>query len=117
MIYSFTDDSIGGSFVTAHKKGIDISGLLDNSQNKNSNYSQYHKLQSAGINVSLYGTGKKLLHNKVIIIDSRIVITGSYNPTQNGDKYNDENIMIIYNEEIAKQYERKLQELRLNSSK
>jgi phosphatidylserine/phosphatidylglycerophosphate/cardiolipin synthase-like enzyme len=89
---------------------------LDSSQNKKSNFSEYPKLLSAGINVSLYGTGKKLLHSKVFVIDSKIVITGSYNPTSNGDTVNDENILIIYNEEIAKEYELKIGEIKTRSN-
>ena len=112
MIYSFTDDSIGDLLVSKYAEGMDVSGILDYSQNKNSDYSQYPKILNAGINVSLYGTGKKLLHHKVFIIDSKIVITGSYNPTANGDNSNDENIVIIYNEEIAKQFERKFEEIK-----
>ena len=111
MIFSFTDDSIGDLFVEKFNEGVEVSGILDTSQNKKSNYSEYKKLLSAGINVSLYGDGKRLLHNKVIIIDSKIVITGSYNPTGNGDRVNDENILIIYDENIAKEYERKFNEL------
>jgi len=112
MIFSFTDNSIGDLFVQKHKEGVDVSGVLDSSQNKKSNYSEYPKLQSEGIDVSIFGTGKQLLHSKVIVVDSKIVITGSYNPTSNGDKVNDENIIIIYNEEIAKEYERKINELK-----
>lgn len=112
MIFSFTDDSIGDLFIQKHKAGIEVLGVLDSSQNKKSNYSEYPKLILEGINVSLYGTGKKLLHSKVIVVDSKIVITGSYNPTSNGDTVNDENIDIIYSEEIAKEYERKILEIK-----
>jgi len=115
MFYSFTDDSIGDFLVEKFKKDVDVSGILDYSQNKNSSYSEYRKLLSAGINVSLYGTGKRLLHSKVFIVDSKIVITGSYNPTKNADTENDENIVIIYNEEIAKQFERKFEEIKSKS--
>jgi len=111
MIFSFTDDSIGDLFVKKHNEGIEVSGALDNLQNKNSNYSEYKRLLSAGINVSLYGNSKIFLHNKVIIIDSEIVITGSYNPTSNGDRVNDENLLIIYDEDIASKYELKFEEL------
>ena len=41
------------------------------------------------------------MHHKVFIIDNETVITGSMNPTGNGDKYNDENILIIRNKEIT----------------
>ena len=43
----------------------------------------------------------KNMHHKVFIVDKKIVVTGSFNPTKAGDTKNDENIMIIYDEEIA----------------
>ena len=44
------------------------------------------------------------MHNKIFIIDEEIVITGSYNPTRNGDENNNENLVIIYDKNIAKKY-------------
>ncbi len=41
------------------------------------------------------------IHNKVFIVDRSTVITGSYNPTRNGDERNDENILIIHDQQIA----------------
>jgi phosphatidylserine/phosphatidylglycerophosphate/cardiolipin synthase-like enzyme len=43
------------------------------------------------------------MHHKVIIIDDKIVITGSFNFTANANN-NDENVLVIYDKEIAKQY-------------
>ena len=45
-----------------------------------------------------------LLHHKVFIIDEEIVITGSFNPSMNGDTRNDENILIIHDQDIAEKY-------------
>jgi len=102
MIFSFTDNSIGDLLVKKHSEGIDVKGVLEKSQNTNQ-YSEYQKLLDAGINVT-FDKNPKLLHHKVFIIDDEIVITGSYNPTSNGDKVNDENILIIYDMDIAKQF-------------
>jgi len=44
------------------------------------------------------------MHHKVLIIDERLVITGSYNFSKNADRRNDENIIIIDNPEIAAEY-------------
>ena len=42
------------------------------------------------------------MHNKVIIIDDRIVVTGSYNFTYFAENRNDENVLIIHSPEIAR---------------
>lgn len=44
------------------------------------------------------------LHHKVIIVDERIVITGSMNYSTNAEENNDENVIIIDNAEIARLY-------------
>ena len=44
------------------------------------------------------------MHHKVFVIDNKIVITGSFNPSENGNTNNDENVLILENLEIAKLY-------------
>ena len=44
------------------------------------------------------------MHDKVMIIDSQVVVTGSFNYTYSAEKYNDENLLVLYNPQIAEQY-------------
>ncbi|MEM2916093.1 MAG: phospholipase D-like domain-containing protein [Candidatus Woesearchaeota archaeon] len=44
------------------------------------------------------------IHHKVFIIDDKTVITGSYNPTRNGNERNDENVLIIHDYAIARRF-------------
>ena len=44
------------------------------------------------------------MHNKVIVIDERYVITGSLNFSTNAETSNDENVLIIENPDIARLY-------------
>ena len=52
------------------------------------------------------------LHHKILLLDASnenegdegVVITGSYNFSNNADKNNDENLLIIYSDSIANQY-------------
>jgi phosphatidylserine/phosphatidylglycerophosphate/cardiolipin synthase-like enzyme len=37
------------------------------------------------------------MHEKMIIMDDRTLIVGSYNPTKNANTLNDENLLIIRN--------------------
>ncbi len=46
----------------------------------------------------------RIMHHKVIIIDENIVITGSFNFSQNANRSNDENVLIIESPEVAAQY-------------
>jgi phosphatidylserine/phosphatidylglycerophosphate/cardiolipin synthase-like enzyme len=96
--FSFTEDNIGRDLVMKHAEGIDVRGVFE--KTKISNYSEYHLLQYQGIDVRL-DKNKYNMHHKVWIIDNRIVITGSYNPSNNAEYDNDENVLIIEDERVA----------------
>ena len=52
------------------------------------------------------------MHHKVIIIDGRTVIFGSFNFTSNADKDNDENLLIVDDPALAKAFEAEFQRVR-----
>jgi phosphatidylserine/phosphatidylglycerophosphate/cardiolipin synthase-like enzyme len=100
MAFSFTDKDIADVLIEKQKAGINITGVTEKMQE--SKYSQKNRLViNGGCDVRLDGN-KKMMHHKVFIIDDKIVITGSYNPTESGDKRNDENILIIHSTAVAK---------------
>jgi len=101
MQYSFTDVEIANALINQSKR-IKVQGLMER-QRVNSSYNQFKYLKSKNINVR-YDANRALLHNKVFIIDKETVITGSYNPTKNGNEKNNENVVIIKDKSIAKQY-------------
>jgi phosphatidylserine/phosphatidylglycerophosphate/cardiolipin synthase-like enzyme len=101
MTFSFTHDSIGEKIIEKFDEGIEVKGIFEKSQR--SKYSEFEKLNSTGINVK-FDNNPYNMHHKVFIIDNRTVITGSFNPTKNGDTRNDENMLIIHNKKIAKEY-------------
>lgn len=101
MTFSFTDDGLGDVLVKKHKSGIIVRGVFEKTQI--SKYSEYAKLLNASVDVEL-DTNPYKVHHKVFIVDSYIVITGSTNPTSNGFRNNDENIVIIYDKAIAKRF-------------
>ncbi len=101
MTFSFTDDNIGDLLVAKHKAGVKVQGVFEKTQNNA--WNEYEKLKQAGLDVQ-WDNNKANMHHKVFIIDDSIVITGSYNPSANGDRNNDENVLIIYDEGIGGEY-------------
>lgn len=95
MTYSFTDNEIADALLG--KEDVIVRGFFDKAQN--TKWSVYERLKKAGIDANAYE--KAVLHHKVFIIDNSTVITGSYNPTQNGNENNDENMLVIKDKEIA----------------
>lgn len=45
-----------------------------------------------------------IAHNKIIVIDRETVITGSFNFTKAAESNNAENLLILKNKDLAKQY-------------
>jgi len=46
-----------------------------------------------------------LMHHKFMVIDGKIVVTGSYNWSYGAEERNDENLVVISSPDIAKLYE------------
>jgi len=101
MTFSFTHDEVVKQVIERGENGVEIKGVFEKSQN--SNYSAYYELKNKGYNV-VWDKNPYTMHHKVFIIDNSTVITGSFNPTGNGDKRNDENMMIIHDPEVAKKF-------------
>jgi len=100
--YSFTSKPITQALLDAHKRGVNIKFLCDRSQ-KSERYSRIKELEANGIPVS-FDNVEGLAHNKTIIIDDEIVITGSYNFTYSAQNRNSENLLIIRNKKVVNSY-------------
>ena len=100
MAFSFTNEDIADAILFNNKAVV--KGLFEN-RGSGSEYSQYNRLKDFGIDVRL-DKNPYTMHHKVFIIDERIVITGSMNPTGAGDGKNDENVLIIHDKTIAEKY-------------
>lgn len=103
MAFSFTSDPIADAMIARANAGIDVAGVMETRQYHSNTGGEFDTLAEAGIDVHLDGNPNNL-HHKVIIIDRKIVITGSYNFSRSAEERNDENTLIIHNAEIAAQY-------------
>ena len=107
-VYSFTLDSLGDALVRAHERGVTVSIVLEKDQI--SQYSEFDKLVNSGIDARI-DSNPASMHNKFAIIDSEVVVTGSFNWSQNADTRNDENLLILRSKELSTQYELEFQEI------
>lgn len=120
MAFSFTADEIGEAMIERHQAGVPVRVVFEN-RNAAGIGSEFDRLSDVGIDVLKDGNCYTM-HHKVIIIDQRIVITGSYNFTARAENVNDENLLIIndaalaagYQEEFARVYAQAQNPLRCN---
>ncbi len=103
LAYSFTSDELAAALIERAKSGVIVRGVFDKDQYHSNSGTEFDTLTNAGLDVWLDGN-PRLMHHKVIIIDGQVVITGSYNFSNNAEQYNDENTLIIHNQDIAEQY-------------
>jgi phosphatidylserine/phosphatidylglycerophosphate/cardiolipin synthase-like enzyme len=101
MAFSFTADPIGDAVRERAENGVTVAGVMDTEQVKSNIGTEFDAFRQAGLNVYQDGIAGQM-HHKTIIIDESIVITGSYNFTNAAEVRNDEYVLVIYNEEIAK---------------
>lgn len=100
--YSFTSAPIAKALVDAAKRGVKIEAILDKSQ-RSERYTGATFLRNEGIPVYI-DDKHAIAHNKVMIIDGSIVVTGSFNFTKAAEEKNAENLLIIRNKEMAEIY-------------
>jgi len=103
LAFSFTSDDLAAAMLARAAAGVDVAGVFEKSQVASNAGDEYETLLDAGLDVRLDGNPRNM-HNKVLIIDEQIVVTGSYNFSSSAENKNDENLVIIYNAEIAAQY-------------
>ena len=103
LAYAFTNQNIAQALADAHHRGVVVKGVFDEAQDKYQKYSRYRWLKSKGLSVK-YDQNRYKLHDKIIIIDESVVVTGSYNFTLKANRKNAENIMVIKSKSIAKEY-------------
>jgi phosphatidylserine/phosphatidylglycerophosphate/cardiolipin synthase-like enzyme len=100
--YSFTSAPIAKALLDAHKRGVQVQVILDKSQ-RSDKYSSADFLANQGVPVAI-DANHAIAHNKIIVIDGELVLTGSFNFTKAAQEKNAENLLIIRDPTLAAQY-------------
>ncbi|MGM0608263.1 MAG: phospholipase D-like domain-containing protein [Candidatus Muiribacteriota bacterium] len=111
-MFTFTDSLIRDALLQKAKEGIHVYGVYDTFQARGQ-YSTYRDMAEAAEEIPTLNVVKDnnnlFLHHKFVVIDAHTehnptVITGSKNWTLAADRSNDETLLIIQNNNIAKKY-------------
>jgi phosphatidylserine/phosphatidylglycerophosphate/cardiolipin synthase-like enzyme len=100
--YSFTSAPIAKALLEAHKRGVKVEVILDKSQ-RTQKYSSADFLVNSGIPTKI-DAEHAIAHNKVMVIDGEVVITGSFNFTKAAEEKNAENLLVIRDKKLAELY-------------
>ncbi|HEX9438633.1 MAG TPA: phospholipase D-like domain-containing protein [Roseiflexaceae bacterium] len=110
LAFSFTHDGIGDAVIARAKAGMQVAGIFETTGSE-TKFSEYGKMKQAGLNV-LQDGNPYVMHHKVFIIDGREVIFGSFNFSDNANKDNDENLLIVDDPALAQAFEAEFQRVR-----
>lgn len=97
-LLTFTNNTLGSAVLDAHRRSLDVRGIIDNISDTGS---EYDYLQANGVEVSQDFTSKQTHHKYCILdafpgADDPIIITGSHNWSASAETRNDENTLIIH---------------------
>ena len=98
LAFTFTDKEIAEQLLYLSRKNVSVEIIYE--KTRITKYSTIHSFRDSNINI-LLDVNPYTMHEKMIIIDDRVVILGSYNPTKAATLKNDENILIIRDNELA----------------
>lgn len=102
LAFSFTDYPLADAMSQRFKAGVDVAGVFE-TVGSETEASELRTLMCRSVPVKQDGN-PSFLHDKLIVVDEQIVITGSLNFSTNAEESNDENVIIIDNPEIARLY-------------
>jgi len=100
--YSFTSAPIAKALVDAENRGVKVQAILDKSQ-LTERYTAATFLLHAGIPTYI-DAQHAIAHNKVMVIDGHVVLTGSFNFTTAAEEHNAENLLVIDDKALAEKY-------------
>jgi phosphatidylserine/phosphatidylglycerophosphate/cardiolipin synthase-like enzyme len=86
-----------------YERNIKIRIITDDEMAKNPT-SNIYSLAALGIPVKTDDNPRYYMHHKFAVIDNSVVITGSFNWTNQAINHNQENVLFIENKDLAKKY-------------
>jgi phosphatidylserine/phosphatidylglycerophosphate/cardiolipin synthase-like enzyme len=93
LAYSFTSQPIAKALVEAKTRGVHVEIILDHS-NELDAHSDLHFFLEQKL-TPVIDAHHAIAHNKVMIIDGRTILTGSFNFTNQAENENAENLLVI----------------------
>ena len=100
--YGFTSKPIATALLAAHRRGVDVRGVVDKS-NATARYTVATFLANQGVPVRV-DYRYTILHDKFIVADGATVETGSFNFTASAESKNAENVLVMHDSPVAARY-------------
>lgn len=103
-VFVITHKDFNNALIRAKNRGLDVKIIVD-ATSAGQKYSSVKLLRENKLPVKAENRAGKM-HMKSIIIDDKYSIIGSMNFTKSGERYNDENILIIENPKLTRAFKK-----------
>lgn len=102
LAFSFTQDALGAAILDRARAGVKVRGVFERTGSE-TRFSEFGPLKEAGLDV-YQDANPYIMHHKVIVVDGRITVFGSFNFSNNAAEDNDENLLIVHSPEFARAF-------------
>lgn len=109
MVFAFTSEALFQAILERMQAGVEVTGIFE-SRHAGWKDIKIGPLHQAGATVR-FDTNPDTLHHKVIVVDEKVVVTGSFNFSDSADRSNDENMLVIDGRSVARAFTRELDRL------
>jgi phosphatidylserine/phosphatidylglycerophosphate/cardiolipin synthase-like enzyme len=103
LAFSFTSNELGDIVRAKAEEGLTVAGVMDDEQITSNQGTEFDPFQQAELDVLIDGIPGQM-HHKLFIVDEKIVAFGSYNFSKSAEERNDENLLIVHDADIARQF-------------
>jgi cardiolipin hydrolase len=108
-VFTISDDRISRAIVDAMKNGVEIRIISDNFKVEDKG-SDIIDLSRVGIPIKVDASTNHM-HHKFMIVDNKVVLTGSYNWTRSAALYNQENVISTEDEFVISRFSDEFEKL------
>jgi len=108
-VFTITDNRITGEIIKAYSRGLNIRIITDDETSLHKG-SDTRLIEEAGIPIR-FDNDEQHMHNKFAVFDDQTVSTGSYNWTRKAATHNIENIVVIHEPAICRNFSEEFERL------
>ncbi|CAG9333903.1 unnamed protein product [Blepharisma stoltei] len=102
-VFTITNNHLRDAVTRAHDRGVAVKVISDDECMKQIG-SDIQYIRDRGIPTETDTNPDAHMHNKFVVIDKEILITGSFNWTVQAVNANQENLVVVHDPEICQQY-------------
>ncbi len=108
--YEFNSPALTTAILNAHARGVTVRVVSDDHDGLGDSETTLHQLVDAGIPV-VTDSRTALMHDKIMILDSTSVVTGSWNFSVNDTYRNNNNALVLRSQDVVQDYQAEFNEM------